>query len=117
MSDSYVLAADGRTPVRSELAGHARVARTQVSPNVYVSTVFLGLDHRWGKQGPPILFETMIFGGVEDQYQERYATWDEAEAGHAKAVALAQTALAASFADVPAAADGEKATDEQGVKP
>ncbi len=28
------------------------------------------------------LFETMIFGGANDGYQERYATWDEAERGH-----------------------------------
>ena len=46
-----------------------------------VSTVFLGLDHAFDG-GTPLLFETMIFGGEHDEYQERYATWDEAEAGH-----------------------------------
>lgn len=46
-----------------------------------VSTVFLGLDHGWG-EGPPILFETMVFGGPLDQEMERYCTWDEAVAGH-----------------------------------
>jgi hypothetical protein len=55
---------------------------------VYVSTVFLGLDHSFG-EGPPQLFETMIFGGEHDEYQERYSTWDEAEAGHKKACKLA----------------------------
>ena len=35
----------------------------------------------------PILFETMIFGGEHDQYQERYATREEAVEGHARAVA------------------------------
>lgn len=50
---------------------------------VRVSTVFLGLDHRFGGNGPPILFETMIFGGPHDQDCERYATWEAAEAGHA----------------------------------
>lgn len=49
---------------------------------VRVSTVFLGLDHSWGS-GPPILFETMIFGGWFDGWQRRYATWDQAETGHA----------------------------------
>lgn len=46
-----------------------------------ISTVFLGLDHSFG-DGPPMLFETMIFGGSLDGEQERYSTWDEAEAGH-----------------------------------
>ena len=50
---------------------------------VRVSTVFLALDHRYGS-GPPLLFETMVFGGEHDQEQERYGTWEEAEAGHAK---------------------------------
>jgi hypothetical protein len=60
--------------------------------DVKVSTVFLGLDHNWGKQGPPIVFETMIFGGKHDQYQERYCTWDEALAGHKQALALVKEA-------------------------
>lgn len=68
-----------------------RVALTPIAPKVEVSTVFLGLDHNWGI-GPPLLFETMIFGGVHDEYQERYSIWDEAEAGHARAVALAREA-------------------------
>jgi hypothetical protein len=55
---------------------------------VEVSTVFLGLDHAWGK-GPPMLFETMIFGGEHDQYQERCSTWEQAEEMHRRACALA----------------------------
>ncbi len=52
-----------------------------------VSTVFLGLDHQYG-DGPPLLFETMVFpkDSYSDLYCERYSTYDEAEAGHAKAV-------------------------------
>jgi hypothetical protein len=53
-----------------------------------VSTVFLGLNHQWG-DGPPLIFETMIFGGPHDQYQVRSSTWAEAEAEHAKALAKA----------------------------
>jgi hypothetical protein len=53
---------------------------------VSVSTVFLGLDHRHVGDGPPLLFETMVFGGPHDQAQLRYATWDEAIAGHARMV-------------------------------
>jgi hypothetical protein len=58
--------------------------------DIRVSTVFLGFNHGWG-DGPPLLFETMIFGGPNDGYQERYSTWNEAERGHARAVSLVQS--------------------------
>ena len=66
-----------------------QVARTEVG-DVTISTVFLGLDHDFTGFGPPILFETMIFGGEHDQYQDRYSSWSEAEAGHLRAVAIAK---------------------------
>lgn len=52
--------------------------------DVVVSTVFLGLDHRVIGEGkaPPILFETLVFGGELDGEMERYCTYDEAEEGH-----------------------------------
>lgn len=54
-------------------AGQARlVARTDF-PGGWVSTVFLGLDHNWRPDGPPILWETMVFGGPHDQEQWRCA--------------------------------------------
>lgn len=51
---------------------------------IRVSTVFLGLDHNFFDSGPPILFETMCFKGhnASEFDQRRYATWDEAVAGH-----------------------------------
>jgi hypothetical protein len=58
------------------------VKQTRLPGDVLVSTVFLGLDHGFLSEGPPVLFETMIFGGNHDQYQERYTTWDDAEKGH-----------------------------------
>lgn len=69
-----------------------RVDETRLPGGVRVSTVFLGLDHAWDA-GPPLIFETMIFGGKHDEYQERYSTWKQAVAGHAKAVELAKSAL------------------------
>lgn len=57
-----------------------RVAFDKVEDEAEVSTVFLGLDHGFG--GTPLLFETMVFGGKLDGEQERYSTWDEAEASH-----------------------------------
>jgi hypothetical protein len=86
-----------------------RVEQTEVGP-MFVSTVFLGLDHNWSMEpdAPAILFETMIFGADADMtpptnlrelllgsdYQRRYATWDEAEKGHAEAVEHARRLLA-----------------------
>ena len=53
-----------------------------------VSTVWLGNDHRLsGDEGPPLIFETMIFGGRHDQYQDRYSTEEAAIAGHNRTVA------------------------------
>lgn len=69
-----------------------RVGWDEVGP-CEISTVFLGLDHGWG-DGPPSLFETMVFGGAWDQDQERYCTWDEAEAGHKATVEKIRRALA-----------------------
>lgn len=65
-----------------------KVAGTKIG-EVEVSTVFLGLDNSFGG-GIPILFETMMFGGEYNGYQERYATWEEAEKGHKEAVILAK---------------------------
>ena len=68
-----------------------KVSRTEISPEAYVSTVFLSIDHAFGG-GLPILFETMIFGGPLDGYQWRYHVRVQAERGHQKAVELAQLA-------------------------
>jgi len=96
MSDWYTLDADNRPVLaedfmqgarwKHENEDRCRVARTQIG-DVDVSTVFLGLDHSWNG-GPPLLFETMIFGGEHDKYQERCSTWAQAEAMHETACAL-----------------------------
>ena len=59
----------------------------EVVGDVRISTVFLGSDHSFTGD-PLLLFETMVFGGPHDQeWVERYSTWDEAEAGHKAMVA------------------------------
>jgi hypothetical protein len=63
-----------------------RVNKTTIG-DVRISTVFLGLDHGI-YEDKPMLFETMIFGGEYDDYQERYSTWEEAEEGHQRACEL-----------------------------
>ena len=38
-----------------------KVKQEYVGPELWVSTVFLGLDHNYTEEGPPILWETMVF--------------------------------------------------------
>lgn len=95
MSDYYVLNDDHSVrPVSDSLEWarsfenrEARRVASDKMGDVTVSTVFLGLDHSYG-EGPPLLFETMIFGGEHSDDQWRYSTWEEAEQGHRAAVAL-----------------------------
>jgi hypothetical protein len=49
---------------------------------IRISTVFLGLDHRFGGGGPPILWETLVFGGVLDGEMQRYSSRQAALDGH-----------------------------------
>ena len=44
-----------------------------------------GLDFNDG-EGPPLVFETMVFGGDLGGSQVLTATWEEAEAAHEKMV-------------------------------
>ena len=69
-----------------ESGGSRRVAEDNIGV-VRVSTVWIGLNHNWS-DGPPLIFETMIFGGDHDEHQERYSTEAQALEGHARAVAL-----------------------------
>jgi len=50
---------------------------------VTVSTVWVGLDQRHHGQGPPLIYETMVFGGPLDGTTLRYTYRDEAIDGHA----------------------------------
>lgn len=93
MTDKYILNEQGNPVVERDLMKWARwfeVADRNIAcdtiGDVRVSTAFLGLNHSIGS-GPPILFETMIFGGDQDQFQERYPNRHEALAGHDRAVA------------------------------
>jgi hypothetical protein len=70
---------------------HKHVAETTVG-RFWVSTIFLGKDHNWSRRGPGLFFETMVFRTDDDGdrsatgEQWRFATWDDAVAGHATAV-------------------------------
>jgi hypothetical protein len=72
--------------------GDRIVLQTQMGES-RVSTVFLGLDHSFGRAGPPTLFETMIFGGPCNEECWRYATRLEALEGHAAAMQQVEQAM------------------------
>lgn len=72
----------------------ARVAFDHLGGPCYVSTVFVGVPQARMTQiltpdAPPLLFETMARIGPngEDEVRRFYATWAEAEAGHADLIA------------------------------
>ena len=60
--------------------------------SVWISTVWLGLDHNLWSGGPPLIYETMVFPGgtYRELYCERYATEEQARAGHERAVRWAR---------------------------
>lgn len=70
---------------------YVRVARTTFMDGAYVSTVWMGNNHRILSDGPPLIFETMVFaeaGNILDRYQVRYSTEREALIGHYEVLAL-----------------------------
>jgi len=100
MLGTYILDLDG-TPLEvndpfewSKFMNSNRRLKKDTFPNgVWVSTVFLGLDYSFG-EGPPILWETMIFGATGDlnDYRERYTTAVDALEGHERACELVRKA-------------------------
>jgi len=92
--ENYIL--DGKTPViEPDLIKWAQwhgkadrhVDKTELPTGELISTVFLGTNHAFILE-TPVLFETMIFGGEHDEFQERYSTWEEAEIGHKRAIEM-----------------------------
>lgn len=80
---------EGKQPKQVELlewASWFETAKRHVADETIgksrVSTVFLGVDHNYSEDGPPLIFETLVFGGDLDEEMDRYSTWEEAEAGH-----------------------------------
>lgn len=95
MIGHYILDGAGRPIPESDILIWARwfegadrhVAKTAIGGS-WVSTVFLGLDHDFSGYGPPVLWETMVFGAPDgDDRQLRYRSLDEALDGHEEIVA------------------------------
>lgn len=81
---------------------YKRVAETTIG-NLWVSTVWLGLDHSFGG-GPPLIFETMVFvqgEGGNDLDCRRYATEAEALAGHEEILEEIRSGRFTGYGDEP----------------
>lgn len=66
----------------------SRLLKQNTLPNgVFVSTVWLGLDHSFSG-GPPLIFETMVFpaNSLDEKNCQRYSTEAEALQGHQEMV-------------------------------
>lgn len=93
MSIQYILNDKGEPVKEPDLMKWAQwlenanreVAKTKVG-EALVSTVFLGLDYNFG-QGPPVLWETLVFGGPHEDEQDRCSgSREQAEAMHARMI-------------------------------
>lgn len=63
---------------------YRQVAETTLPDGKWISTVWLGFNHRFG-DGAPLIFETMVFRSIDNLDEldgTRYSTLAEAEAGH-----------------------------------
>lgn len=87
MLKNYIL--DGKIPIIETdilkwgkwFESSDRIVKKTKFNDISISTVFLGIDHQYFA-GPPLLFETMVFGGELNMECTRYSTWEQAEKGH-----------------------------------
>lgn len=92
---------DGKTPVQCKNMEDVEksyelfesedkiIAKTRITNDIKVSTVFLVFDHNTKDDGVPVLFETMIFAKNNEElngHMERYTTWDDAVNGHQRMI-------------------------------
>lgn len=64
--------------------GSRFVKQTTLGNGLWVSTIWLGMDHGWG-QSKPVIFETMVFpgkGDLRDLTCRRYTSELAARTGH-----------------------------------
>lgn len=66
---------------------------------IRVSTVFLGVDHSFGFGGPPVLWETFVFGGLLDGEMDRYTSKEAALLGHQQMCERVMATLAKNRGD------------------
>ncbi len=76
-----------KTDSYEESANSKNIDLLDTFGEVHVSTVFLGWDHSFG-DATPVLFETMVFGGIYSDYQRRYTTYEDAKIGHEETIEM-----------------------------
>lgn len=69
-----------------KLANHV-IKKTKIFEGVEVSTIFSGSNYDYLTK-KPLHFETIIFGWDNDNYRDHHATYEEAIAGHDRAIAM-----------------------------
>lgn len=81
-----------------------RIVKQENVGDMFISTVFLGLDHNFSWKGPPVLWETMVFGPNPDKDDKRFhqtevdgytercsGNREQAEAMHERVVAMVKS--------------------------
>jgi hypothetical protein len=96
MNDKYILDASGKPVPEPDLLawgkwfqdnGQQRIVKKDKIGDSTVSTVFLGLDHNFAPDGPPLIWETMVFEGPMAHEMDRCSgNREQAEAMHARMV-------------------------------
>lgn len=66
-------------------AQNRSIERTHINEKLYVSTVFLGLDHSFCDDSP-VLWETMVFRDGNGEETDRYVSEEDAIEGHKRMV-------------------------------
>jgi hypothetical protein len=90
--DTYDM--EGNPCTAEEFMGLFRCNQLEVTKikGLTVSTIYLGIDHGYGKEWPPLIFETMIFDQMQDGNGEvgcwRYRTKQAALDNHAEILRL-----------------------------
>lgn len=83
-----------------------------------ISTVWLGMDHSFGFEGPLQIFETMVFDTTNkaDTWQnidmERYSTLEQAKAGHRIMVETYKNLISSSSASDSSAQESNHESQE-----
>ena len=105
-ADKYILNEQGQAVPEYDLMTWAmwfeertnRVVKQEWVENVKISTVFLGLDHNFNDDGPPILWETMAFSNnklFQCESNRCAGDRDQAEAMHEEMKRIVKVRLAA----------------------
>lgn len=101
-----------RENVLNVVVARSAFGEDEDDPDVLVSTVWLGINHSYLREGPPVIFETLIFGGALDGEMWRYATEAQAVEGHGFVVQLVRAELALEPGGGPGAGSDQPAARE-----